>query len=296
MRPALLIVGAVTRDVVVGQGVLPMSERAGGAASYAARAATALGVRAAILTIAAPDADLDALAGHDVTVVRADVTLTFEHTHGAAGARAMRVLERPRRALTWADLPTQWRAADAFLLAPLLPDDIDVASFARVDAPLRGLLAQGLQRRVGEGGAVHALDAPSPALLAALTPAVAAQTTVFLSAEETAAWSAAGRDALAARCARVVLTQGAAGALVRAGGVTHTVPPAPAIAVDATGAGDVFATALILGLSAGDVAAERAASMLAAAAVERYGPAPLPTRAELEGSNTGTSEPEIGQS
>ncbi|MSQ36604.1 MAG: hypothetical protein EXR63_05655 [Dehalococcoidia bacterium] len=295
MRPALLIVGAVTRDVVVGQGDQPMGERAGGAASYAARAATALGVRAAILTIAAPDADLDALAGHDVTVVPADTTLTFEHTHGAAGARALRLLARPQRALTWADLPAQWRAADAFLLAPLLPDDIDVASFARVDAPLRGLLAQGLQRRVAEGGAVHSLDAPSPVLLAALSPSVAAQTTVFLSAEETAAWSAADRDALAACCARVVLTQGAAGALVHASGVTHNVPPAPAIAVDATGAGDVFATALILGLSARDAAAEQVASMLAAASVARYGPAPLPTRAELEGTNAGTSEAETGQ-
>jgi hypothetical protein len=35
--------------------------------------------------------------------------------------------------------------------------------------------------------------------------------------------------------------------------------------------------------------------MLAAAAVERYGPAPLPTRAEFEGTNAGTGEAEIGQ-
>lgn len=55
-RPAgpVLIVGAMTWDVFGGE------RRPGGAVSFAARAAAALGVRARILTISGADADLAA--------------------------------------------------------------------------------------------------------------------------------------------------------------------------------------------------------------------------------------------
>ena len=46
--------------------------------------------------------------------------------------------------------------------------------------------------------------------------------------------------------------------------------------VDSTGAGDVFATALILALDQGEQAAARIAAAFAAASVEQVGPAPLP--------------------
>jgi sugar/nucleoside kinase (ribokinase family) len=288
--PALLVVGAVTRDIIGGQ-VVP-----GGAASYAARAAAALGLRAAIVTVAADDANLEALVGHDVQIVHAQATLTFEHARAADGSRALRVLARPERALNWDDVPERWRAPGVLLLAPLLADDVDIESFAACPAPVRGLLAQGLQRRVVADGAVEQLDAPSAALLAALAPAeVAARTTVFLSAEEMRGWSTTARDALAARCARLVVTQGAAGALVYAGGGELAIAAALADAIDATGAGDVFATAFILRLDAGDAAAGRLASALASAAVERRGPAPLPTRAELEQRWRDADEAEPGR-
>ncbi|MBM4415901.1 MAG: hypothetical protein FJ035_06600 [Chloroflexi bacterium] len=298
MHLALLIVGAVTRDVFTNPAAAA-TERAGGAASFAARAAAALGVRAAILIVAAADADLDALEGHDLHVVPADATLAFEHDRDATGGRTLRLLARSQHVLTCDDLPAPWQEADVLLLAPLLADDVDVASFARLAAPQRALLAQGLQCRVATDGAVHTLDGPAPALFAALAPPAGARTTVFLSAEETAGWRAADRETVAARCARLVLTQGAAGARVCEGGTTYDVPPAPANAVDTTGAGDVFATALILGFSAGDAAAERVATLLAAAAVERYGAAELPTRlaprAALEERTTDAGGAESGQ-
>ena len=84
----MLIVGPVTWDVSGG------ARRPGGAVAFAARTAAAMGVRAAILTVAGPDADLSALEGHDVHVVAAPETLTFEHRH-AEGGRRLRVLARP---------------------------------------------------------------------------------------------------------------------------------------------------------------------------------------------------------
>jgi sugar/nucleoside kinase (ribokinase family) len=69
------------------------------------------------------------------------------------------------------------------------------------------------------------------------------------------------------------------------------VAPYPANAVDTTGAGDVFATAFILGVSKlglSDEEAGRLASAFAAASVERTGPAPLPPLSEV-GRRVGTA-------
>ena len=143
--PDVLIVGPVTWDVSGG------ARRPGGAVAFAARTAAAMGVRAAILTVAGPDADLSALEGHDVHVVPAPETLTFEHRH-TEGGRRLRVLARPGRMLTASDLPSGWGGITNIILAPLLADDLDVASFLRLGGGRRSILAQGMQRCTGGDG------------------------------------------------------------------------------------------------------------------------------------------------
>lgn len=131
--PSVLIAGAATWDSFGDE------RRAGGAVLYAARAAAALGVRAQVLTLAGPDADLAALGGHDTSVTAASCTLAFVHTFSPAGARRrLQLLARPTRALSAADLPpASGEAPDLLVLAPLLPDDLDLASFAAVPARRR---------------------------------------------------------------------------------------------------------------------------------------------------------------
>ncbi|MYI82104.1 MAG: hypothetical protein F4056_01915, partial [Chloroflexi bacterium] len=126
--PSLLIAGAVTRDRFADE------RRPGGAVLYAARAAAALGLRARILALAGPDADLEALGGHDVTLVPSPHTLTFVHMFSPEGvpARKLRVVARPGRALSASDLPATHEDQDEFdllVLAPLLPDDLVIPSF-----------------------------------------------------------------------------------------------------------------------------------------------------------------------
>ena len=53
----------------------------GGAIAYAAAVASAYGVRACIVTAAAPNADLSVFRGHELHVVRTERTLTFEHSY-----------------------------------------------------------------------------------------------------------------------------------------------------------------------------------------------------------------------
>ena len=276
----VLLVGAVTWDVVDGQRV------PGGAVTYAARAATALGIRAYVLVAAGDDADLDAFEGHELAVVRLEQTMTLEHRFEAsvfgAGIRHQRVVSRPHRGLHPSDIPSAWPPPRTMVLGTLLPDDIDAPAFLALGAQETALIAQGMQRSIAADGAIEELDAPSEALLDAARPDV----TLCLSSDETDRWPAGALGHLAGRSRRIVRTLGAAGAEIRTrdGDDDRTlhIPALPATVVDTTGAGDVFATALILAVRAGEDVAGRLAAACAAAFVERRASAPLPARTELE--------------
>ena len=240
----VLLVGAVTWDVVDGE------RRPGGAVTYAARAATALGVRAYVLAAAGADADLEAFAAHELPVVRMEPTMTLEHRF-EDGERRQRVAARPDRPPPRpGDVPEGWPSSfRTIVLGPLLPDDIDVAGF--LDAfPARetALLAQGLQRRVASDGTIGQHAYPTAATRDAVRPGV----TLCFSAEETTDWPAIELDRFVARSKRVVRTLGADGADIRTIAGTRHVPALEASVVDTTAAGDVFATALILAVRAGE--------------------------------------------
>ena len=264
----ILVVGPVTWDEFGGE------RRPGGAVSYAARALEALGIRARIVTIAGPNADLGACDAHETAVASGGRTLAFEHRH-IGGRRALRVLSRPERLLTANDVPAGWDDADVLIIAPLLADDVDVASFAAIDAPLRGLLGQGLVREVDGDGRIATVVPRAPVFRSWVDD----RTTVFLSAREIAGWPEASVAELERRAERLVVTLGEEGAEIRHGGRRTRVPPQRAEEVDPTGAGDTFATAFLVGVAKGasDAEAGRLAARCAAAAVQRVGPAPLPS-------------------
>lgn|GEM_PF-1938484 len=276
----VLVVGPVTWDVFDDRRV------AGGAVSYVARLCDALDLEARLLVLGGKDADLSALAGHEVRRVDAD-TLTYRHASRDLGGKDRRVLRLEQacgRTLRTGDAPPDWPEPATLILAPLMPEDVDVLDFIDEHPTSEvALLAQGLQRAVapdGEQTVMHRAQ-PSSVLLDALRPNVS----VFLSREEVELWPVGALEHLAARCARVVVTDGARGATVldRTGARTvAAVPLEPAAVADTTGAGDVFASAFILGVRAGELFAGRLAAAYAAAAVQVVGPAPLPLRSAME--------------
>ena len=270
--PQIVVVGAVTEDR------FGSATRPGGAAPYAARALEALGIRARVLVSAPPRASLEAFDVHEHTHVLTGKGLTFAHEMDGQ-ERRLRVVSMSDRALTGGDLPASWRDADALILAPLLPDDIDIESFAALPASRIALMAQGLQRHVASHGAsegaVTVLAEPAAALLAACD----VRTSVFLSREEIAPWPRGAIEDLVASCARVVVTRGADGADVyRAGREVLHVDASPATPIDTTGAGDAFAAAFAAALACGasDERAGALAARVAAATVEHAGPVRLP--------------------
>jgi len=276
--PDLLIAGPVTWDEFEDG-----SRRPGGAVTYAARTAEALGVRAAILVLGGDDLDLAALAAHDVVRVNAP-TLIFRH-QPRGQSRHLRVLTRPGRGLSAADLPPAWGAARVRILAPLVPDDIALTSFAALPPQPTALLGQGLLRLSNSRGDISVAKRPLSLNSSVLSPYYS----LFLSDEETRPWPVADFEAVLARVERLVVTRGGEGASIyhrESPSMPIEVPAVPAEPHDTTGAGDVFATAFILALSLGladsELAAAQLASGYAAAAAERIGPVPLPPRADIE--------------
>ena len=267
------IVGPVTWDEVTGN---EFQHVPGGTALYTARANEALEVRAHVLALGGPDADLTALATHEVHRVEAQ-TLTLRHDF-VEGVRVQTLVQAPGRTVTPEDAPAAWPEPATLILGPLLPEDVDVTAFLdEYPAAEVALLGQGLQRTVLPDQRIAHRAQPSSVLLDAARPNVS----IFLAEEETALWPSGALAHLAARSARVVVTRGARGAqiLTRTGG--REVAAFEAEPVDTTGAGDVFAAAFILAVRAGEEFAGRLAAACAAAACEVRGPGVLPSLDEI---------------
>lgn len=270
-RPDLLLVGNVTVDLVEGKRAL------GGAVAYAAAVASALRIRACVVTAGGPDADLSAFAGHDVHLVSTKETLTFEHSYTWWGhRRKLKVTAQPDVTLTVEHVPRRCRRARVVLLGPLTPQDMDAASFLKLHEgglldrltgfqQQTGLMAQGLQRGLDAGKVV-----PYKAPAASLEEAVGSSVSVFLSDVETDPWPPANITALAARSARWLVTRGEQGAHEYSpdGNVTH-LPAVKTAAVDTNGAGDTFATAYMLALALRDPHPGATANWAASRAVLR---------------------------
>ncbi|MEP1033844.1 adenosine kinase [Ekhidna sp.] len=84
----------------------------------------------------------------------------------------------------------------------------------------------------------------------------------------------AAKEAISKVAKEFVITKGKDGALVFDGTAYHEIEPFPTKAIDATGAGDMFAGAFLYGINHGQTHAEagRLASAASSAVVSRYGP------------------------
>jgi len=264
-------VGHVTLDQT------PRGIRPGGAAYYTAVTAHRLGLRVGLLTSFGSDFPRDAIpAGIEVVSVPAERTTTFRIGQSrGGGARELAVLARAAD-LEAEALPEEWRDATLGALAPVT-GEVD-PGFA-IEFPETSLVAlpQGWMRQRGKGGIL----APQPWEDADLVlPRVQA---LVVSHEDVEPFE---KDALEwfQQVPIGAVTHGPDGAILFVNGERYGVEPDVAVEKDATGAGDVFAAALLIAYNrdgnAWDAAAE--AACCAAASVEGEGVASVPDRAGLE--------------
>ncbi len=287
--PEFVAVGHVARDHT------PSGYRLGGTAAYAACTAARLGLRAALVTRAAPFAPLDALAA-EVAVYNAGSprSTTFENVY--EGGQRCQYLHARAQPLTAADIPASLRQAPMMLFGPVAqemrPDLLDCASNAMVRAVapqgwLRAWDADGLVRAVPWREAESLRGRCDVLVLSVDDLAVPSRKDRGRGGTAPAGQPQGVPQSLAAwqRLAPfVVITRGREGAEVYAEArLIHRAHAYRAIEVDPTGAGDVFATAFVIGLHQRDdpVWAADFACAAAAFAVEAPGLDGIVTRLQV---------------
>jgi hypothetical protein len=218
--------------------------------------------------------DLLAAAGVRVLQVPLEHGPVFENIE-YDGHRRQRWLSKSDR-IAVAALPDEWRAAPAWLLAPVAGELGEEWAAAMPAGAAVGLGWQGLLREFADDGWVKRVEPNRSALLDVAGLVVA-------SVDDLANETSFDRLKALAPAATIVLTAGEGGGVAQRGGLLVRYRAAPADrVVDATGAGDVFLAALMTAwLLTGDLASPATLRFAAAAgscAVEGVGLSGVPTR------------------
>ena len=265
----LVAIGHVTFDET------PSGVRPGGSAYYAALTAHRLGLGVGLLTSVSPDFPLDMFPKgiHVATVASTDTTRY--RLAKSRGARTLTLLSRAAD-LEAAHLPAAWRGAPLAVLSPVAGEVDPTLAGAFEDAAV-AVLPQGWMRKRGRGG----LTAPQRWEDA---EAVLLQTQLLVLSEEDLP---GGEEAAVAWLQQVPLgaiTRGKRGATLYVNGDPYHIEADAVTEVDETGAGDVFATTLLVEYQRGGDPWEAgaAAACAGAASVEGEGPAAVLDRAGLE--------------
>ena len=265
----LVSIGHVTFDET------PSGVRPGGSAYYTALTAHRLGLRVGLLTSVAPDYPLDVfLEGIELVVVPSAHTTRYRLGQ-AKGARTLTLLARASD-IESAHLPAAWREAPLGILCPVAAEVDPALAGAFADAAV-AVLPQGWMRKRGRGG----LMAPQPWEDAA---DVLSRTQLLILSEEDLPAGEAAAVAWFQQVPLGAITRGKRGATLFVNGDSYHVEADAARESDPTGAGDVFATTLLIEYQrlgdAWDAAA--AAACAGAASVEAEGPAAILNRSGLD--------------
>jgi len=267
--PRLLVVGHVTWDRREGSDVL------GGAVTYAALTARALGWDAAVLTCAGPDFEPERdLPGVQVFLHRSSATTRFQNLYGPSMERHQ-VLSSRADDIDLLPLPDEWRDPDVLLLGPVAAE-VGPGAARPFEAEVVGALAQGWLRQVDSQGNVSPREWESPGADLAGVHAV------FVSQHDLAR-GAPPASSLLAYVPLVALTRGWEGLTLLTRTSVHEVPSLPRQEVDPTGAGDVFAAAFLVRYHEARDPLEAAAfgACAASCAVEGVGASALGNREEV---------------
>ena len=263
-----LAVGHVARDLT------PKGPQLGGTVAYSALTARAFGLRVGIVTAAGPDAPLEALNGIPIVSIESNSSTTYENIYTEAGR--VQYLRSQASRINLDRVPAPWRSAPIIHLGPLA-NEVDSVLPGGFSPSVLGLTPQGWMRQWDSDGLVF------PCEWAGSESALARAGAVVLSREDVN-----GDDVLiehmAGQTKILVVTEGAAGAVLYWHGDRRRFRAPSVNEVDATGAGDIFAAAFFVRyLHTRDPwEATRFATLIASHSVERAGLEGIPTKLEIE--------------
>jgi sugar/nucleoside kinase (ribokinase family) len=273
MTPDYLLIGHITADLT------PEGRRLGGTASYATRTAKAFGLNVAVLTSASnPEPLLDELRPYakQIVVRPAASTSTFENIYGATGrTQYVRGVAGP---IHPPDVPAEWLSTPLVHLAPLT-DEVDPQIAHLFKDSIVLLTLQGWLRRWDDEGRVHFKRWYDPAVLKAIDIVVFSEEDIVEAPELEHEFARSVRHLFVTRAER-------GGTYYHQGDAMHYDTPQVKV-VNPTGAGDVFAAALLSSLyvTNNDMDASiRLAARLGAISVTRWWLEGSPTAEEVQAS------------
>jgi len=262
-----LVIGHLTIDQT------PAGPSLGGTAAYSALTARALGLRVGVLTAWSGEIPLDALGNIPVLAAETEKATRFENRYSSEGRT-----QHIRQVATKIDfglVPEPWRNTKIIHLGPVAQEMQSVLP-AEFRPTLLGLTPQGWMRSWDQDGLIHPCTWPSAAQAMPAAGATVFSVDDVAHDEEQIEW-------LAHQGRLVVVTEGAAGCRLFWNGDSRRFRAPLVDEVDATGAGDIFATAFFVRLAQtrDPWEAARFASNLAAYSVTRPGLAGVPTQSEI---------------
>jgi hypothetical protein len=245
----------------------------GGTAAYSALTARALGLRVGILTAWGGEIGLDALAGISIVAAESQASTHFENIY-TDGSRAQYIRQIAAK-IDLSLVPEPWRSAGIIHLGPVA-GELESQLPTGFHPTLLGLTPQGWMRTWDADGRVTPKNWDNAEIAMQ-----AAGATIF-SAED-AAGNEEQIEHLAHLGRLVVVTEGAAGCRLFWNGDSRRFRVPQMDEVDATGAGDIFATAFFVRLvnTRDPWESARFAVNLAAHSVTRPGLAGVPTQSEI---------------
>ncbi len=270
MTPDYLLIGHMTADLT------PDGRIPGGTVSYAVRTAAAFGLRVGLLTSAATGDELvNSLTPYaEVESIPAEETTTYENLYSPAGrVQYVRGVAAP---ISAANLPARFAAAPLVHLAPIAGEIDPQMAHCFKDATVL-LTLQGWLRRWDADGRVHFKRWYDPDVLKSIN--------IVVFSEEDIVESPQLEQEFAGSVEHLFVTRAEKGGTYYHNGVPTDYTTPLVELVNPTGAGDVFAAALLASLPALDHdlnAAIRVAARLGATAVTRFALEGAPTRYEVE--------------
>jgi sugar/nucleoside kinase (ribokinase family) len=265
-----LVIGHVAHDLT------PTGPRLGGTVAYSALTARALGLRVGIVTSVGPETSLGSLKDIPIISIESPQSTTFENIYSKQGR--LQYLRAQAAHIDLNSVPELWRRASIIHLGPLaneiepiLPKDFSPA--------LLGITPQGWMRKWDVDGRV------SPSAWTDAESALAQAGVVVISREDVGSDDEV-IEHMAHQTRVLAVTEGAAGAVLYWNGDRRRFRAPEVQEVDATGAGDVFATAFFVRLfkTRDPWEAARFATLIASRSVTRVGLDGTPTQSEIESS------------
>ncbi|MGZ9221023.1 MAG: PfkB family carbohydrate kinase [Anaerolineales bacterium] len=267
-----LVIGHVAHDLA------PGGPRLGGTVSYAALTARALGLRVGALSAFGKETALDALNGIPIISVASLQSTIFENIYTEHGR--VQYLRAQASAIDFNSVPEAWRRTSIIHLAPIA-NEMDSSLPKGFSPALLGITPQGWMRQWDAEGRI------TPRTWTNAQAALMQADAVVISREDVG-----GDDELIEHMAHqtrvLAVTEGAAGSVLYWHGDRRRFRAPQVAEVDATGAGDIFATAFFVRLftTHDPWEAARFATLLASHTVRRVGLDGIPTAAEIQEAMT----------